>query len=106
MASIYRKDKSPFWFIQFIDVDGKRRNKSTGLRADNTGDTVKARTLRAQMEAKELNRNAGEVSGGGWETWVPQWQHHGAKLLGGCCRTTPDTIRRIRNSLQKEQKGT
>ena len=73
MASIYRKDKSPFWFIQFIDADGTRRNKSTGLRADNPGETVKARTLRAQMEAKELNRTAGEVSGGGWEIWVPQY---------------------------------
>ena len=29
MASIYRKNKSPFWFIQFIDADGTRRNKST-----------------------------------------------------------------------------
>jgi len=73
MASIYRKEKSPFWFIQFIDADGKRRNKSTGLRADDPGETVKAKTLRAQMEAKELSRTAGEVSGGAWEQWVPQY---------------------------------
>ena len=73
MASIYRKEKSPFWFIQFIDADGTRRNKSTGLRADDPAETVKARTLRAQMEAKELNRTAGEISGGGWESWVPQY---------------------------------
>ena len=52
MASIYRKQNSPFWFIQFIDADGTRRNKSTGLRADNPGETVKARALRAQLEAK------------------------------------------------------
>lgn len=73
MASIYRKDKSPFWFIQFIDSEGIRRNKSTGLRADDAGDTVKARTLRAEMEAKELSRTAGEVSGGTWEAWVPKY---------------------------------
>ena len=73
MASIYRKQNSPFWFIQFNDTDGRRRNKSTGLRADNPGETVKARTLRAQFEAKELNRNAGEISGSGWDTWVPQY---------------------------------
>jgi integrase len=73
MASIYRKQNSPFWFIQFIDADGTRRNKSTGLRADNPGETVKARALRAQLEAKELNRTAGEISGGGWDTWVPQY---------------------------------
>jgi integrase len=73
MASIYRKQNSPFWFIQFIDADGTRRNKSTGLRTDDPGETVKARALRAQLEAKELNRNAGEISGGGWDTWVPQY---------------------------------
>lgn len=73
MASIYRKKNSPFWFIQFIDGDGTRRNKSTGLRTDDPGETVKARTLRAQLEATELNRHAGEISGGGWETWVPQY---------------------------------
>jgi integrase len=73
MSSIYRKQNSPFWFIQFIDSEGVRRNKSTGLRADNPGETVKARALRAQLEAKELNHTAGELSGGGWDTWVPQY---------------------------------
>jgi len=73
MAAIYRKRNSPFWFIQFIDADGSRRNRSTGLRADSPGETVKARALRAQCEAKELNRNAGEINGGGWDTWVPQY---------------------------------
>jgi integrase len=69
MASIYRKKNSPFWFIQFIDGDGIRRNKSTELRADNPSETVQARTLRAQLEAKELSRTGGAL-GGGWDTWV------------------------------------
>lgn len=73
MASIYHKSRSPFWFIQFTDSDGIRRNKSTGLRADDPGETVKAKTLRAQMEAKELTRGAGEMSGGAWEQWVPKY---------------------------------
>ena len=73
MASLYKKNRSPFWWIQFIDADGERRNKSTGLRSDDPNDTVKARILRAQMEAKELNRNAGQVTGGSWDTWVPQY---------------------------------
>jgi integrase len=73
MASLYRKKNSPFWWIQFIDGSGERRNKSTGLRNDKPGETVKARALRAELEAKELNRNAGEVAGGSWETWVPQY---------------------------------
>jgi integrase len=73
MASIYKKQNSPYWFVQFIDTDGIRRNKSTGLRIDDPGETVKARTLRAQLEAKELNRNVGEIRGGGWDSWVPQY---------------------------------
>lgn len=73
MASLYHKKNSPFWFIQFTDIDGFRRNRSTGLRSDNPAETVKARTLRAQMEAKELNHTAGEITGGGWDTWVPQY---------------------------------
>jgi hypothetical protein len=73
MASLYRKKNSPFWFVQYIDAEGIRRNKSTGLRTDKPAETVKARALRAQLEAKELNRNAGEVKDGGWDTWVPQY---------------------------------
>ena len=73
MASIYRKKNSPFWFVQYIDADGIRRNKSTGLRTDEPGETVKARTLRAQLEAKELNRSAVEIGGAGWDTWVPKY---------------------------------
>jgi integrase len=73
MASLYEKQNSPFWFVQFIDADGTRRNKSTGLRADNPGQTLKARALRAQLEAKELSRSGVIVEGGGWDTWVPQF---------------------------------
>lgn len=73
MASIYKKQNSPFWFVQFVDSNGVRRNKSTGLRTDDPKETVKARALRAELEAKELNRNGGEISGGSWDTWVPQY---------------------------------
>lgn len=73
MASLYKKKHSPYWWIQFVDAEGERRNKSTGLRTDEPGDTVKARALRAQLEAKELTRNAGAVRGGSWDAWVPQY---------------------------------
>ena len=72
MASLYRKKRSPFWFIQFTDADGKRRNKSTALRSDHPGETMQARALRAQLEAKEFSGTAGAL-GGGWDTWVPQF---------------------------------
>lgn len=73
MASIYRKQNSPFWFIQFVDANGIRRNKSTGLRTDSPPETVKARALRAELEVKELSRTDSDVSGECWETWVPDY---------------------------------
>ena len=56
-----------------MDAEGIRRNKSTGLRADNPGETVKARTLRAEMEAKELGRTGSTMAGETWESWVPKY---------------------------------
>src|SRR6185503_17132766 len=73
MSSLYRKQNSPFWFVQFIGADGKRRNKSTGFRADNPGQTVKARAFRAQLEASELSRVGDANDGGGWDSWVPKF---------------------------------
>ena len=73
MASIYKKKNSPYWFVQYMDAEGVRRNKSTGLRADDPNETVKARALRAELEAKELNRSNVALGGGGWDSWVPQY---------------------------------
>jgi integrase len=73
MASLYRRQNSPNWFIQYIDADGRRHNKSTGYRADDPADTLRARTFRAQTEAGELNRKTVVTGGGGWDTWVPQY---------------------------------
>ena len=92
MASLYKKQNSPFWFVQFIDADGVRRNKSTRFRTDSPGETVQARTLRSQMETKELSRVAGEVNGGGWDTWVSQY-------LERHCET-PRTLQRYTGNWQ------
>ena len=57
--------------------DGVRRNKSTGFRTDDPGQTLKARALRAQMEGKELTRTDRALMEGGWDAWVPQYlQRH------------------------------
>ncbi|HEV8600860.1 MAG TPA: homocysteine S-methyltransferase [Gemmatimonadales bacterium] len=32
---------------------------------------------------------------------APRWLAQGARLIGGCCRTTPETIRRIRMALEE-----
>jgi integrase len=73
MASLYRKKRSPFWFIQYVDSHGIRRNKSTELRTDNPAETVQARTLRAQMEAKELSRTGASITSIPWDSWVPHF---------------------------------
>lgn len=73
MASLYKKDRSPFWWIQYVDGLGHRRNTSTGFRTDDANDTVKARVLRAQLEAKEIDRTGGAATSGQWETWVPHY---------------------------------
>lgn len=63
-----------------MDGNGKRRNKSTELRADVPSETVQARALRAQMEAKELGRT-GAVQGDDWDSWV-------SKFLDRHCEST------------------
>jgi hypothetical protein len=39
------KASSPFWYVQFIDADGRKYDKSTGTRADDPNDTLKAKSL-------------------------------------------------------------
>jgi homocysteine S-methyltransferase len=35
-----------------------------------------------------------------WRHCVRRWRNAGARLIGGCCRTTPDTIRQIAEALR------
>jgi integrase len=72
MAYIYLKIRSPFWYVQFIDGDGRKHDKSTGLRTDDPNDTLKAKVLRAELEAKEYHR-APVVNGASWDSWVPKF---------------------------------
>jgi integrase len=72
MAYLYPKQKSPFWYIQFVDSDGRKRDKSTGLRVNDPNDTVKAKALRAELEAKEY-RSAPTVNSDSWDTWVDKF---------------------------------
>jgi homocysteine S-methyltransferase len=54
--------------------------------------------------------NSGEIWDAGRRVWTgesstplealaPEWRRLGARLIGGCCRTTPRTIRALRKSL-------
>jgi integrase len=72
MAYLYRKNRSPYWYLVFIDGGQKERHRSTGLRADDPNDTAKAKALRAEMEAKEHHRSP-DITGANWDTWVPKY---------------------------------
>jgi len=72
MAYLYRKDRSPFWYVVYSDANKKEVHRSTGLRADNPNDTAKAKALRAELEAKEHHRMP-VVNSEGWDTWVPKY---------------------------------
>jgi hypothetical protein len=41
------------------------------------------------------------VSDGDFVSYVNEWCKDGAVLIGGCCRTTPNTIRAIHRTLNK-----
>ena len=56
MAYLYRKNRSPFWYVVFFDAQGKERHRSTGFRADDPNETSRAKLLRAELEAKEHQR--------------------------------------------------
>lgn len=87
MASIFPKKRSPFWYLQFLDKEGKARSKSTGLRRDIPLQTVQARELAAKYTRAEIHR--GEASkGNGWD-FVPKF------LVDHC--TTAATLNRYRN---------
>jgi hypothetical protein len=55
-----------------LDSERKKRDKSTGLRTDDPNDTIKAKILRAELEAKEYQRTP-VVNGAAWDTWVPKF---------------------------------
>ncbi|MBC9130520.1 homocysteine S-methyltransferase [Frischella sp. Ac13] len=68
-----------------------------------------------QFTAKPLvvYPNSGELYDANTKTWsvndhhltlsnqVREWQENGAKLIGGCCRTTPEDIRRLVEELNR-----
>ncbi len=69
MAYLYRKKRSPFWYVVYFDEDEHERHRSTGFLADDPEQTSKAMALRAKKEAAEHYRSP-DIDGGKWEGWV------------------------------------
>ena len=73
MASIYARNHSPWFWIQFIDPAGKRVCKATRFRKDNPGARRQAELMARNFSHEEGIRSyAKKQHGGGWE-WVGAW---------------------------------
>lgn len=71
MASYYLKKNSKFFYVSYIDEDGKRRAKSSGIRCDAEG--AMAKIISYVKELDKLERLASKTSGGmgTFLDWVP-----------------------------------
>jgi hypothetical protein len=84
MACLYRRKRSPFWWIEY-KKDGLRRLESTGLRYEDELQTAQARVILAAWRAREAReRNAQgrtPISDPSFDwSWVDTW-------LDGHCKS-------------------
>ncbi len=87
MAYLYKKARSPFWYVVYFDADKKEVHRSTGLRTDDPNDTAKAKALRAELESKEHHRQP-VVNSEGWDAWVTKYLHRHCETKGTLERYT------------------
>jgi integrase len=90
MASLYKKKRSPFWYMEWRDPkNGQSLNRSTKLRCQSVEQTRRARQLCAQRTADELEAPAAGANGS--ENW---------KWVDGFLRMdyTPPTLTRYREA--------
>lgn len=88
MASLFRDNESPFWYLRYKDAGGKWRSKSLKpLRHGIPGDTRKAKAKADEHSLEEHTRSPQRDS---WASWVP------AYLKGRYLNS--DTRRRVLNA--------
>jgi integrase len=88
MAKLYIRNRSPFYWLNYRDATGVRRQISTGLRhgRENPIEVRKAFALEADYTAREFRSGLDKKASGGWE-WVGDW----FRLRYGA---SPGTLRR------------
>ena len=72
MASLYKRERSPYWWIENIDTSGKRRQRSTKLRYAITAESRRARALRDELTRREQSEESRSDGTETWQTWVPR----------------------------------
>lgn len=70
MSSIYKRPRSPFWWIKFEDSSGRIIRQSLKLKWSSAADTQRALIERNHRETDELERAKGDPKQR-WESWVP-----------------------------------
>jgi site-specific recombinase XerD len=88
MASLYKRNNSPYWWIKYKDAAGKTRQHTTGLRHSVPDQTKKANLLVREKHLLELKREKGSEHGG-WDAWVE-------KFLESDYETQPKTLHRYK----------
>ena len=72
MSSLYQRKDSGFWWIEYVDAAGEKRQKSTKLRRGSKAETRKAREVQREMTSRELERSERDL-GELWAAWVPRF---------------------------------
>lgn len=86
MASLYQRDRSAYWWMEYKDARGQRRQRSTKLRLELPNDTRQARALCSEMTRREAARAAQPArTREAWQVWVMRFleQRYGASATGG-----------------------
>jgi hypothetical protein len=73
MASLYKRTRSPFWWVAYFDPSGRRKCESTGFRFDSVKETRSARHDPATKEMEEMKAPASERSRHELGRWVQLW---------------------------------
>ncbi|KAH9298817.1 hypothetical protein KI387_030499 [Taxus chinensis] len=89
---------TPPCFIHGLIISIQKVTKKPILVYPNSGETYDA--VRKEWVAST------EVSDADFVSYVRKWQELGASLIGGCCRTTPGTIKAISRIMNKRYLAT
>jgi hypothetical protein len=73
MAFLYKRARSPFWWIRYLDDTGHPVSESTGKRWDSVQQSREARKIRATKEVGERSAPPRERGERDLKTWVPAW---------------------------------
>eukprot|EP00243_Klebsormidium_subtile_P002881 TRINITY_DN15873_c0_g1_i1.p1 TRINITY_DN15873_c0_g1~~TRINITY_DN15873_c0_g1_i1.p1 ORF type:complete len:384 (+),score=42.95 TRINITY_DN15873_c0_g1_i1:130-1152(+) len=88
---------TPPRFIQGLVTEARKATSKAIIVYPNSGE-------RWDGECKEWVQSTG-VSDDDFVSMVPVWEDAGARIIGGCCRTTPRTIQSIALALKRSGRG-